>query len=238
MLSADAARLAVIEVLSPTAANADGIGFPTLAAGKVYDSRSVALQDLDPEQEYTPTLGVYSGSASTLRRGDLADAIDYQASAVIEIVAELSVIARDPGNPDDPYVDALAATDSDAALVLGALCSQVRYLLTQGQSGFLFRNLIMGISRIDEEPFEVPNLGLRWRRMTMRFHCDLRDDAFDPANGGFPAPVAALYAALPAGSYAKAKLVALATAFPADVRPAFAGANILGQAGGQPIGST
>lgn len=243
MLSADAARLAVVEVLSPTAANLSGDGFPTLAGNKVYDSRSIPLQDLDRDAPYTPTLGVYTGNTRVVRRGDLAAADDYQASAVIEVVAELAVVARDM-NPADPngsgeeYVDAMAATDPDARLVLGALCSQVRYLLTQGTTGYFFRDLIMGISQIDEEPFEVPNLGLRWQRTTMRFHCELRDDSFDPDNGGFPSPVKDLLSKLPAGSYARAKLIALAGAFPADARPPFEGANILGNAEGDKIGST
>jgi hypothetical protein len=243
MLSADAARLAAIEVLSPTAANLSGAGFPTLAGGKVYDSRSIPLQDLDRGEPYTPTLGVYTGDTRTVRRGELASADDYQASAVIEIVAELAVVARDmsPGDPNasgEEYVDALAATDHDARLVLGALCSQVRYLLTQSTAGYFFRDLIMGISQIDEEPFEVPNLGLRWQRTTMRFHCDLRDDSFDPDTGGFPTPVKDLFDRLPAQSYAKAKLTALIAAFPADARPPFEGVNILGNAEGDKIGST
>ena len=58
MLSAEAARLAAIEVLSPTAANLAGGPFPTLAGNRIFDSRAIALHEIDEALSYVPAITV------------------------------------------------------------------------------------------------------------------------------------------------------------------------------------
>lgn len=224
MLSAEAARLAIIEVLCPTAARLAGSGFPTLAGVNILDSRSTALQDLDPDRDYTPTVAVYTHSASITRRADAADAADNDCMTEIDIVCELAVGASDETGAT--FADALAGDDPEARLVLAALTSQVRNLLDFSQSGVLFRDTIIGVRKIDEDAFAVPELGLRWQRTTMRLALAICDDRFDQAAGGMPEPMATLYARLPAASYAKAKLAQLASVFASDIRTPLAGIAI------------
>lgn len=216
MLSAEALRLAAVDVLCPTAANLSSSGFPTLAGRHVYDSRAVSIEDLDRSAPYTPTLTLHTVESGVALRGPMAAADDTDADAVLDIVAQLAVIAHDE---DGEFADAMAETDSDARLVLAALCAQVRMLLERSQSGGLWRTLVRRIVKIEEQTFAVPNLGLRWQRVTMRVHCEIRDDSFDMEEGGLPQPIRRLYDALPEQSYAKAKLAELAAHFPAEPLP-------------------
>lgn len=214
MLSAEAMRLAAIEVCCPTAARISGAGFPTLAGITVVDSRAVAVQDLDQDRDYTPALAFYTRSSDSVSRGPAASQWDRAATAVLEVVAELAVVARDT---QGAYADALAADDPDARLVLSALVAQVRWLLEVSEAGHLFRRLVISVDRVEEETFGVSDLGLRWQRVTMRFHCSLQDDQFGDAPG-LPEPTASLLQSLPAKSYAKAKLQALASHFVGQTR--------------------
>ncbi|MBX5112691.1 hypothetical protein [Rhizobium lentis] len=225
MLSAEALRLAAVEVLCPTAAILAGEGYPTLAGRLVYDSRAVAIEDLDRKAPYTPTLSLHTPEAGVSLRGPMAAADDTEADAVLDIVAQLAVVASDD---DGEFADAMAETDPDARLVLAALCAQVRFLLERSQDGGLWRTLVRRIVKIEAQTFAVPNLGLRWQRVTMRFHCEIRDDDFDMTGGGLPQPIRRLYEALPDQSYAKAKLAALASHFPAEVLPPFEGGDAYG----------
>ena len=213
MLSAEAVRLAAIEVLRPTTAVEAGSGFPTLAGLMVLDTRDIALEELDPEAAYTPVLALYTMASDAALRGEMAAAGDTAATAVLEIVAELAV---DVGNGP---VDAMVASDPEARLVLAALCAQARYLLEFSQSGLLWRRIVKRVIRLEEETFAAPQLGVRWQRTTMRYHVEIADDDFDMAGGGLPQPIRRLYEALPDQSYAKAKLAALANHFTAEVLP-------------------
>ena len=64
ILLAEAARLALVEALCPTAALDAGTGFPTLAGRLVYDSTPARVQDLDEGQTPVPVISIYSRSAS------------------------------------------------------------------------------------------------------------------------------------------------------------------------------
>tara|TARA_R110002020_G_scaffold471284_1_gene698227 strand:- start:20434 stop:21153 length:720 start_codon:yes stop_codon:yes gene_type:complete len=212
MLSAEAVRLAAVEILCPTAAIGGLEPFPTLAGHRVYDSREVAIQDLDQEKDYTPILALHTVESGVALRGEATAAWDTSADAVMDVVAELAVVA---GDQDGDFVDAMpmAETDPSARLVLSALCAQVRFLLERSAGGGLWRRLVKRIVRIELQTFAVPEIGARWQRVTMRFHLEIRDDDFDMENGGLPEPIKSVYAALPAGSYASAKLSELAAAF-------------------------
>lgn len=213
MLSAEAMRLAAIEVLRPTAAVEAGSGFPTLAGLMVLDTREIAIEELDQLSTYTPVLALYTMESDVVLRGEMAAAGDTIATAVLEIVAELAVDAG------DGQADALVANDAQARLVLAALCAQVRYLLEFSQSGLLWRRIVKRVIRFEEQTFAAPQLGVRWQRTTMRYHGEVSDDDFDMAGGGLPQPIRSLYEALPGQSYAKAKLAALAAHFEAEPLP-------------------
>lgn len=215
MLAAEALRLAAIEVLRPTAAVEAGTGFPTLAGVNVLDSRDVAIEDIDRSKPFTPVLALYTAEAGVALRGPLSSATDTTADAVLDVIAELAVVAHDS---DGEFADALASTSPEARLVLAALCSQVRYLLERSEAGILWRRLVRRIVNIEYQTFAVPNIGARWQRITMRFHCEIRDDDFEVE--GLPEPIASIYAKLPAQSYAKAKLAVLVSHFSPDVLPA------------------
>ena len=214
MLAAEAARLALIECLCPTAALAADANYPTLAGSRIADSRAVAMQDLDPDQPYTPFVAVYSGSASSERRGDAAGLDDMAARCTIDVVAELAVLATDD---QGDFADAMAGSDPEAKLVLAALTAQIRRIVVYGEGGGLFRKAIKAVERVSFEPFAQPDLGLRWQRMTMSLTCLLRDDVFTDA-AGLPEPARTIAAALPEGSYAKGKLDALAARIAAEIR--------------------
>lgn len=216
MLSADAMRLAAIEVLTPYAALVAGTGFPTLAGKNVFDSRAAALGELDGEKAYTPVLAIYTGSAKATLRGDAAEIDDAESEAVLEIVAELAVAAVQDG---EEFADAMASEDPEARMVLSALTSQVIFHLCHSEAGYLFRRFILNVRRIEVEPHALPQLGLRWQRNTIRIVCGLLGETYDIAAGGLPEPVRSLAALLPANSYARTKLNALAAHFPADPRP-------------------
>lgn len=217
MLSADAMRLAAIEVLTPYAALVAATGFPTLAGKNVFDSRAAAIGELDGEKAYTPVLALYTGSAKATLRGDAAEIGDSENEAVLEIVAELAVAAKDENGE---FSDAMASEDPEARMVLSALTSQVIFHLCHSEAGYLFRRFILNVRRIEVEPHALPQLGLRWQRNTIRITCGLLGETYDIAAGGLPEPVRSLAAQLPVGSYAKAKLDDLAAHFPADPRPA------------------
>lgn len=236
MLSAEVARLAAIEVLCPTAALQSNGPFPTLAGSAILDSRSVAVQDLDPKKDYTPVVAVHTRSAAIERRGNAADEDDNECLTILELVAELAIMANSPEDGD--FADAMAADDPDARLVLSALVSQIRFQLEFSQAGYLFRRFIIGVRRIEMDTFGAPELGLRWQRVTIRITAAIPDDTFDVDAGGLPKPIADLVTLLPAGSYAKAKLLNLAEHFAADPRPDLDEVTIATTPNGPPIAST
>ncbi len=223
MLSAEAARLAALEVLCPTAALATDAGYPTLAGSRVFDSRLVGIDDLDPEAKFTPCLALFTTEASAAPRGEVAAQDDSAAQCTLEIVAELAVASSDEDG--QPFADAMPADDWDARLVLAALCGQVRRLLQHDERGYLFRRFVLQVSRWDEETFAIPQLGARWHRVTMRLTLRLPDDDFTGA-AGLPEPLGTLAALLPQGSPARTRLDVLAVHFAATAPTALAGIAI------------
>lgn len=214
-LSAEAARLAALEVLCPTAALGGQVPYPTLAGYRVFDSRAVAIDDLDRNAKYTPCLSLYTPESSATARSPVSDVGDSDARGVLEIVAELAVASKDD---DGDFADAMLATDDwDARLVLAALCGQVRRLLAYSTSGHLFRRFVRNVDRVTEETFAIPQIGARWHRVTMRLELSLRDDEFGDG-AGLPEPLKTLAGLLPPGSPAAAKLAALGAHFAAVER--------------------
>lgn len=223
MLSAEAARLAALEVLCPAAALAASSGYPTLAGDKVFDSRLIGIDDLDPDAKYTPCLALFTVEASTDPRGDAAAFDDTSARSTLEIVAELAVAGTDEDG--SRYADAMPADDWDARLVLSALCAQVRRALEYSEAGYLFRRFVRQIGNVSEETFAIPNLGARWHRVTMRFDLSVPADVFVDG-AGMPEPLARLAGLLPEGSPAAERLAALGAHFAALARTSLAAVDI------------
>jgi hypothetical protein len=223
MLSAEALRLAAVEALRPHAAVIADAGYPTLARHRVFDSRPVALEDLDRARDYTPVLALYTPESGAKLRGDASDASDTDADAMLDIDGELAVSDRDD---DGDFVNVMADTDPEARLVLAAMMAQVRYVLCHSQQGYVFRRICKQVLNAEFQTFAVPQLGLRYHRMKLRLNCQIRDDDFDVPAGELPEPMRSLYAALPAGSYAKGKLGELAAHFNPDVLPQLQGVTV------------
>ncbi|WP_319517243.1 hypothetical protein [uncultured Martelella sp.] len=225
MLAAEALRLAAIEVLCPTASLEAGGPFPTLAGRAVFDSEPASLQSLDRNAPagYTPVISLYTSEAAAQLMGEASAAVDTQASAMLVIIAELAVVAEDN---EGEFVAPMAEDDPEARMVLAALCSQIRFKLERSTAGGAWRRLVRRIERVDMSTFAAPDFGLKYQRVMMRFACSIRDDEFDVENGGLPEPIRSVHAALPANSYAKAKLAALAAHFAADPATALEGAGI------------
>jgi hypothetical protein len=217
MLAAEALRLAAVETLCPHAALVADANYPTLARHRVIDSRAVAVEDLDRSQSYTPVLALYTPDSGSRLRGPLTDASDTEADATLDIIGELAVSDHDA---DGEFAAAMAETDPKARLVLAAMMSQARYVLSHSQKGFVFRRICKQVLNTEYQTFAVPQLGLRLHRITMRMHCEIRDDNFEVDAGELPEPMRSLYRNLSDGSYAKAKLTELAAAFAPDLLPA------------------
>lgn len=210
-IAAEVLRLTAVEALAPTASLvADNPVFPTLAGRKIFDSRAITLGELDREAAFTPCLSLYTRSSGSKRRGNGQGSVDRNASTVLEVVAELAIGATDEAS-SEPFADAMAGDDPQARIVLAALCAQVRHALTIGATGALFRRICMAIDDIEEEPFAVPHLGLRWQRTTMLFSCQIPDDDFSAA--GLPQPAGLVASLLPDTSYARAKIDQMAVQF-------------------------
>lgn len=221
MLAADAMRLAAIEALCPTTALKGETPFPTLAGRHVFDSRATALDDLETDQTFTPTLAVYSEAVEVDSFGPGSPSTHGVASADLVVVTEIAVQATDS---EGAYVDA-ATTDPAGKLTLGALCAQVRKRLVYDPAGFDLRSrLVATVNRLSIEPFSIPEFGLRYLRNTMRLSCHIADDEFTD-DGGLPAPIRRLLSALPTESYARAKLEELEAQFTAISRQGLEGVN-------------
>lgn len=214
MLAGEAARLAAIEILKPTSATTNA-ACPTLAGVYVFDSRAASIADYDEGMIYRPTIAVYTRETTTDRRADGYG--DNGAVIVLEFVCELSQVVDDEENGGPAMTAPMAATDASARLVLAALVAQVRRLLEFGESGSLFRKAIKTVDQISEEPMVIPDFGIDLLRVTLRVRCAVQDDVFTEA-AGLPQPLAKLRDALPADSYALAKLDELAAAFAGIVR--------------------
>jgi hypothetical protein len=193
MLTAEAARIAALEVLCPTAALAGDASYPTIAGYRVFDSRAAAVADLDRNAKFTPVLALYTPDARSALRGPGSAQNDTDAVAGLEIVAELAVSVSENG---EDFADALAGDDWEARLVLAALCAQVRWALVYSENGVLFRRIVRQVRSVSEDTFAIPQIGARWHRVTMRFDLELPDDEFSD-QPGLPPAVARLVSALP-----------------------------------------
>lgn len=216
MLMAEAVKLAAIEALAPTAAHKGERSFPTLAGRRILDSIALAPADLDTDNPWTPVVTLHVVSSSKVSRGAAAVAWDMADNAIIEAVCELAISVHEDG---ETFTDAAAVadTDAEARLVLAALVEQVQRVLTLMPDGHSFRRLVKHVDKIDAEVHAVPQFGLRFHRIFLRFECQMMHEDI-PEEGGFPPLLAVFVDSLPAESYAKARLQDLAARFEAVAR--------------------
>lgn len=215
MLVAEIVRLAAIEVLCPTASINSNSDFPTLAGKNVLDSRELDISELDNEEPFTPVLALYTGNVDSENRSGDAGGDDFDNTCILEVVGELVVIQRDE-EADENFVDAMAGSDPAAKMTLAAMMTQVRHLLETSPSGQIFRQFVRSVNKYEAEPFAVPNLGLRWQRITGRFTVSIGSDCLDAATGQ-PDVLRDLVTLLPAGSYALSQASKLLDQFNAPV---------------------
>lgn len=220
MLAAEAMRLAAIEALAPTASKASNTGWPTLAKHRVYDSAGILPEEVEAGAPYTPCLSLFTDDVRVERRGETAPSSIGSPTAVLIVIAELAVaMTADDGQP---IALPLAAADAQAELTLGALTAQVRKRLVFSEPGSIFRTIVGSVEEVRIDGFTVPQFDIRWMRKTMRLTCRIKDDKFID-DAGMPEPMRSLYQALPAGSYAKARLAELDTIFAAETRTPLTG---------------
>lgn len=232
MLAASALRLAVIEALAPTAAIEGSAPFPTLAGWRVFDSAAITPDKLEPGQPWTPCLSVYTNGATITRRGASATSSIGEAEVDLVIVIDLAEAAQDENGAETAGV--LVDGDAAAELTLDALAAQVRRVIVQMPQGQIARRLMKAALTISLERMTLPQFDVRFARYVMTAHCAIADDKFTD-EPGLPEPLATLAAALPTGSYAKAKLIELAATFAATERTPLAGIDMVATLGGTPV---
>lgn len=239
MLAAAALRLCVVEALAPTACIASGVGFPTMAEHRVYDSAAIGVGDLQEGAPYTPAISVYTEDTRIERRGQTAPSVIGNATTDLVVVVELAERARDETGAELTLANGNIATDAvingDALqrLVLEALSAQVRAHLVRAPASAGLRRIMKAVASTRIEPFGLPQYGIRFMRNVITFSLEIADDKFTD-DAGLPEPMRSAAADLPDGSYAKAQLAKLALAFGATSRDALEGFNLTATANDSP----
>lgn len=223
MLAAAALRLAAVESLCPTGALAGTVPFPTLAKGRVFDSQMIGAEAIDPDEDYTPSLSIFTEDVHVERQGDVSTSMHGRATAKLIVIVELGCTQSEEGG--DFVVVPYGEDDPRARMVLDALCAQVRLVLAYSPSGSIFRKIVGSVDNLRIEPFALPQFDIRWMRSTMTFSCMIRDDKFTD-EPGLPEPLRSLFLALPDGSTAKAKLQELHDVFAGITRDPLADIRI------------
>ena len=222
MLARSALRLSAMEALCPTAAVVSGVGFPTLAQHRVFDSRQILVGELDADVAWTPCLSVYTEDTLVVRRGGISTSTIGDATTDLIVVAEIAERATDAGGD---YAEAVIEGDAKMRLTLEALGAQVRKVLTTSERGAGLRRVLKAITSIKIEPFALPEYGVRMLRDVLIFNCEIADDKYTD-EAGLPEPLKRVAEDLPEGSYAKAKLAELGEAFLSTDRTPLAGFNL------------
>ncbi|MEM9734245.1 MAG: hypothetical protein AAF903_12295 [Pseudomonadota bacterium] len=213
MLATEIMRLTALELLCPTEALTGNRPFPTLAAGRVYDSAIIPVEALSEDDDFTPVLSLYSGEASGgTQRGAMGG--DLLFTGVLDVVGELAVRADFSGDSDggDLSMPLMSENDPDAQATLAALLAQARFAIERSPEGAAFRQVVMGLESIQMMPMAVADIDVRFLRTTMRMTFRMRDDCFDMTSGK-PQHFEALLDRLPEGSPNFEKLTNLLTRF-------------------------
>ena len=229
MLSRLALRLAAVEALAPTAALTTGL-WPTVAAGRVFDSRQTPLDGL-VDEEARPLIVVYTEGAEARPFGDGKTRPDH---IVCDLVVELMLIVKgavELQRPDGTVVTEGAVGTPIMERQHEALLDLLEAQVTRRLRGEVdvdtdtlrFRAVAKEIGAITSVPQRDETRTERLAARTLVFSCRIPADAW-PAQGALagvarlPEPLASVYAGLPAGSSARAA-AGLVAGLLADVAP-------------------
>jgi hypothetical protein len=222
-LAALALRLAAVEALCPTASLTSAGAFPTLAAGRVADSRIKPRDEREPETAL-PFLAVYCEERRGEPQGEAMATTPLE--GVVTLVVELEVRIKAPkedGSPSDGLDEEVPETDDAAEAMLDLLEAQVIRTLEVdgGEGGALFRRIRRRIVSMESVPLRDASLGLHFARRTLKLAVSMQLDDWDDVDGdGLPAPLSTVAAALPEASYGKQLIDTVRAAMVAASSPA------------------
>jgi hypothetical protein len=202
-LAALALRLAAVEALCPTASLTSAGAFPTLAAGRVADSRIVPRDEREPETAL-PFLAVYCEERRGEPQGEAMPTTPLE--GVVTLVVELEVRIKGGPQDGDGLDEEVPETDPAAEAMLDLLEAQVIRALEidGGEGGALFRRIRRRIVSMESVPLRDASLGLHFARRTLKLAVSMQLDDWDDVDGdGLPAPLSTVAAALPEASYGK-----------------------------------
>lgn len=224
-LARTALRLTAIEALRPTASLATDGPWPTIARHRVYDAKIDAIDDLAMGAR-APVIAVYADDDESTSRQKGPPFERY-----IDLCFEISIaqLMENPASPGQ-YEPSVPVTDAESEASLDLLETSIRFALTYGPTGFLFRTVSGGrIMSISSKPTRSGEEAIRLAMRSISMRVQVDDDCFDLAPNSvatgidrLPDPLRSVIAALPDGSYGRAMadgLAAFAPTAPVPARP-------------------
>lgn len=243
-LSRLALRLAAVEALCPCGALAAG-PFPTIAAGRVYDSRiDLIAAALSPEEltealralENQPLLVVYTEEQETSPYGTpqypaQEEIVDLVVEAMIASTGVVEVEGQDGATETVGAIEA-PITDRQNEALLDVLEAQVRYLLDpafRAPSSRLLTKVAMETRHIHSVPSRAADRALRLAGRTIKLRTKVKATEWPAAAGGLPEPLASVAAGLAPGSSGAALCASLVAHIPGApaLPPALEGVDIV-----------
>jgi len=220
-----ALRLAAVEALNPSATVASG-PWPTIAGGRVFDSRQAALDELT-DFEVRPVLVVYTEEESSdAYAGAPYNADEHMVDLVVEAImavkGSVEIEQADGGMVTVGTVDTPVSDPQHEAL-LDWLEAGVRRAfdrtLVPAASALLYR-VGMEVRSITSAPLRTEGKSVRLAARTVTFKMKVQGDDWRKVNArGVPWPLSIVDDGLQVG-YARAILDAVAATLPpADPQP-------------------
>ena len=220
-LARTALRLLVVEALSPTGTPEDG-PWPTIAGGKVYDSRLVPAEDI-AETERHPVAMIYTDEVEAVPRqtnGRLPLAVQVDLRIEIALPQLVSATFEDEeGETREEVFAGFPQTDPETEAQLDLLESQVVFALFQGPTGALLRRLMPPkLKEFSSVPFRSGEQRVRQAMRSLTFRLtEFPSDCYDMAPAEIPdglarlpQPLRAVAEALPEQSYGRGVALDLA----------------------------
>jgi len=172
-----ALRLATLEALRPSALLKQGEGaeWPTLAQTRVFDSRIDPIEDLTADQ-HKAAIVVYT-------QEDLGYGSQHRGGApfrrVVDLVFEISQIARADDDVNNRYVAGVPQTDAELEAELDRIEFEIELALLHGPGGHVFRQLTSGGSVTDPRstPHRDSEEGARLAMRSLCWKVQVRDNA-------------------------------------------------------------
>jgi hypothetical protein len=213
-IAATVLRLAVIEALAPHAELAsDDPQWPTLAGAQIADS-GLYITDRTSVDRAEVAISVSIDEIRGLERAESYGLARQDLDVVLICDAEIGVI-------DGSEADAVGASPAEAAAKLEATIAQIRYALTLGATGVIFRRLAKAMPSFHARASREPGSAVPLMRLTLSATVTIDDDDWTDVVDGLPAPAHGVRDLFAADGYAAAVLAALAALWraPADPTP-------------------